>query len=103
MKKSFGFGYGISTCLAVLTLLSSCISSQSFFPVKGNGDIVDKTFNITDFHGIEVSGGFDVTLSQGTSEGVTLSAQENLFEYIQVEVVQGVLKIYTDGNLMPTR
>jgi hypothetical protein len=103
MKKSYGFSQVTGICLAVLTLLSSCISSQSFFPVKGNGDTVEKTFNTTDFHGIEVSGGFDVTLTQGTSEGVTVSAQENLFEYIQVEVVQGVLKIYTDGNLMPTR
>jgi hypothetical protein len=84
-------------------IFTACISSQSFFPVKGTGELTDRDFTVTDFHGIDVSGGFDVALVQGDSEGVVLSAQENLYDYIHVEVVQGILKIYTEGNLMSTR
>jgi hypothetical protein len=88
---------------ALFVMLTSCISSQSFMPVKGIGTSIDKNFNISDFHGIEVSGGFDVMLVQGNTEGVTLSAQENLFEYITVKVEQGTLKIYTVENIMATK
>lgn len=101
MKSNILRQIGVSVVL--ISFISSCISSQSFIPVKGSGMATDKTFNVTDFNGIEVSGGFDVILSQGTNESVTLSAQENLFEYIHVEVEQGILKIYTENNLMPTK
>ena len=82
---------------------SSCISSQSFLPVKGTGESVDKKINVSGFQRIDVSGGFDVVLVQGNSEGVTLTAQENLFQYITVKVDQGVLKIYTEKNIQPTK
>ena len=102
MKKQF-LTYVSGLFILALTAMTSCISSQSFFPVKGNGMAVDKNFKISGFNEIEVSGGFDVILSQGSDEGVVLTAQENLFEFIHVEVAQGVLKIYTDGNIMPTK
>jgi hypothetical protein len=46
--------------LIVFAVLTSCVSSQSFLPVKGSGMSVDKNYNVSDFHGIDVSGGFDV-------------------------------------------
>jgi hypothetical protein len=102
MKKSFLILFS-AAILCGFTVLSSCISSQSFIPVKGNGIAVEKTFDVSGFNGIEVSGGFDVVLSQGSTEQVVLTAQENLYKYIHVEVVQGVLRIYTEGNIMPTK
>ncbi len=89
-------------CMTFLSV-TSCISSQGFIPVKGTGASVDKDYNVTDFSGIRVSGGFDVILVQGNAEGVTLTAQENLFEHITVEVVQGILNIYTEENIMATK
>jgi hypothetical protein len=97
----------INSCTPVLlvlfVMLSSCISSQSFLPVKGSGASLDKNFSVSDFHGIEVSGGFDVTLVQGNTENLILTAQENLFEHITVKVDQGILKIYTENNIMATQ
>jgi hypothetical protein len=101
MKKIITNSY-VMIFPAFFVMLTSCISSQSFMPVKGNGTSVDKNFNLSDFHGIEVSGGFDVMLVQGNTEGVTLTAQENLFEYITVKVEQGTLKIYTEENITAT-
>jgi hypothetical protein len=87
----------------VSMMFSSCTYSQSIFPVKGVGMPVNRDFNVSDFKGIDVSGGFDVTLVQGNTESLILSAQENLFEYITVRVDNGTLKIYTRNNLMATR
>lgn len=87
----------------ILALFTSCISSQSFMPVKGIGSAIEKSYDVSGFNGIDVSGGFDVILSQGESESVVLRAQENLYEYIHVEVDNGILRIYTKNNLWPTR
>lgn len=95
-----------SLMIAVTLLLAastSCISSQSPFPVKGSGDLTDRTFNVSGYDGIEVSGGFDVNLVQGSTESVVISAQENLYEYITVEVVAGTLKIGLERNVIQTK
>ena len=89
--------------LILLMMLSSSVYSQSLFPVRGTGMPVNKNYNVSDFKGIDVSGGFDVTLVQGSTESVTLTAQENLFEYFTVKVENGTLKIYTRNNIMSTR
>ncbi len=92
---------------AILTVLfgmiTSCVSSQSFMNIKGTGPSKAKDFKVSGFHGIDVSHGFDVILVQGNSEGLTLTVQENLLEYITVEVEQGILKIYSDKNINPTQ
>jgi hypothetical protein len=84
-------------------MLFSTANSQTFFPVMGTGPTVDKKINVSDFKGIDVSGGIDVILVQGSSESLTLIAQENLLEYIITTVDNGTLKIYTRNNLRPTQ
>ncbi len=90
--------------LSVLfVMMTSGISSQSFMTVRGSGPSITKNFNVSGFHGIDVSNGFDVILVQGNSEGLTLTVQENLLEYITVKVDQGILKIYSDKNINATQ
>jgi hypothetical protein len=96
--------YGFNLILLIMILLpGSCISSPQWLPVKGTGDPVDKNFKVSDFHGIDVSSGFDVTLVQGNAEDVTITAQENLFKHIIVKVDQGILRIYAERGIMATR
>ena len=101
MKKPFT--YCRLTVLILAMMLSSCTYSQLFDSVKGTGMSIDRDFNVTDFKGIDVSGGFDVTLVQGNTESLTLTAQKNLFDHITVEVDNGTLKVYTRNNLMATQ
>jgi hypothetical protein len=84
-------------------MMTSCISSQSFMTVRGSGPSITKNFSVSGFHGVDVSNGFDVILVQGNSEGLTLTVQENLLEYITVTVEQGILKIYSDKNINATQ
>jgi len=102
MKKNITYSSAL-VLLFLFIVISSCISSQSFVPVKGKGASVDRNFTVSGFNGIDVSGGFDVILVQGDAEGVVLTAQENLFEHITVKVDQGTLKIYTENNIMATQ
>ena len=88
--------------MTILMMLTLSVYSQSFIPVRGRGISIDRNFNVSGFKGIDVSGGFDVTLVQGNSEDLILSAQENLFDYITVKVESGTLKIYTRNNIMAT-
>ena len=95
--------YCFSMVLMFLLLMpTSCMSSPTFLPVKGTGTQIEKNFTVADFHGIDVSGGFDVILVQGNSEDLMLTAEEDLFKYIKVEVVQGILKIYIEKNRIMT-
>jgi hypothetical protein len=84
-------------------MLFSSAYSQTFIPVRGTGPAIDKKINVSDFKGIEVSSGIDVILVQGSSESLTLTAQDNLFEYITATVENGTLKIYSRNNLRPTQ
>lgn len=100
MKKTVSYR---SLIFMILSMMFFCSTySQTFMPVKGTGPSIEKKLNVSDFKGIDVSGGFDVILVQGSSESLTLTAQENLFEYITANVDNGTLKIYTRNNLRPT-
>jgi hypothetical protein len=84
-------------------MLVSGAYSQAIIIVNGTGPSIDKKLNVSDFKGIDVSSGIDVILVQGNSESLTLTAQENLFEYITAKVDNGTLKIYARNNLRPTK
>lgn len=63
--------------------------------VKGNGNVVMETRTVnSSFSKIKASEGLSVYLTQGSSEGITVEADENLQELIITEVINGVLKIH---------
>jgi hypothetical protein len=96
--------FRLNMILLILFIIPTfCMSSLPFQLKKGSGAPVDKNFKVSDFHGIDVSGGFDVILVQGNSEDLMLTAQENLFEHITVKVDQGILRIYTDNTIISTK
>lgn len=101
MKKAVSFRSLIFLIPSIMLFCSA--NSQTFIPVKGEGPSIDKKVNVSDFKGIDVSSGFDVILVQGNSENLTLTIQENLFEYVTAKVENGTLKIYTRNNLRPTQ
>jgi hypothetical protein len=100
MKKTLSRSFSIIMVMMIAMVTS--LSAQHFIPVKGSGPSVNKDFQVGNFHGIDVSHGFDVILVQGNSEKLTLTIQENLLQYVTVEVTGGVLRIYSDKNFMTT-
>lgn len=86
---------------AILLLFITSISSGCMLidGVEGNGRVVTEERNVSDFNGIDISNAFEVILKQGSSESLTIEADDNLLELIVTEVRGGVLKIYSEKNI----
>ncbi len=93
----------IAMFMAMMIVMTQTLFCQNFTTIKGSGPSITKDFQVKDFHGIDVSHGFDVILVQGNTESLTLTIQENLLQYVTVEVVGGVLKVYSDKNFNTTQ
>jgi len=86
--------------MMVLSLTSSCMLADG---IKGNGDVVKEDRSVSGFDGISVGGAFDVFLTQGSTEALTIEAESNLMEYIETEVIGGTLRIKSEENLKPNK
>jgi hypothetical protein len=87
MKKIYAF---LLPCLLVIT---------AFGQDKVINDPNAEKRNVGSFHAIKVSSGITLTLQQGNTEAVAVSADEREYrDRIKTEVVNGVLKIYFDNN-----
>lgn len=53
--------------------------------------------------GVHVASGIDLELTQGANQSVVVQADENLMEYILTRVENGVLRIYSEVNIMNTK
>jgi hypothetical protein len=78
-----------------LALLTLSLSSCGWFGVSGNGQVVDIEKDVLEFSEISISGAFDVHLRQADESEIFLRIDENLEEYIQVEVEGDRLKVRT--------
>ena len=61
--------------------------------VKGSGNLETEQFNFSDFTRVDVSSAFDVEIDQSGSYSVSIKADDNLFEHIQVTKDGETLKI----------
>jgi len=61
--------------------------------IKGNGNVVTKTRNVSDYDEIAVAGSFDVKLVLGKEGEITIEMEDNLLDYLITEVENGKLKI----------
>lgn len=89
-----------------LTITSAILLSLSGFfsygqwnngkQIKGNGNEITETRTTTTYDGIKISGFFDVDLVAGKEGSITIKGEQNILDYIDVEVVDNVLKIGTE-------
>ena len=57
--------------------------------------------SVSAFTGIEASGVFDITVTKGSTESLTIEANNDVMQYVRSEVRNGVLHLYLDkGNNM---
>jgi len=87
----------LSLIFGLITLAStSCMFMDG---VDGNGKVVKETRDVSSFDAIKIGGAFEVYLSQGSSEGLEVEADENLLDLIRTEVRGGTLVIDTKENI----
>lgn len=66
---------------------------QGTTKVKGNGNMVSQTRDISDYNSISLTGSMDVILVKGREGNIKIEAEENLQQHIVTEVSGGKLKI----------
>ena len=80
----------------IFMLLLTAISYNTFASwetVTGNGNLKKETRKASAYTGIELQGSMDVLIAYGSTNSITVEADENLLPYIETEVENGILKI----------
>lgn len=83
----------IVVLVLVIAFLSSITSCNRVKVVSGNGKVISEVRSIEKFDAIEISGMFQVYLTQDSISSLSIVADENLMECISAEVKNNVLEI----------
>ncbi|MDB5195945.1 MAG: hypothetical protein JWP88_315 [Flaviaesturariibacter sp.] len=92
----------IIPALCAFVLLNSCEMNVRN-SIRGNGNMTSQTRSVGSFTKVDVSGPFDVYVTQGAAAAVKVDADENLQQYIEVIVKGDEVNIQTRDhyNLRP--
>jgi len=83
--------------------LSASTYGQARPKVNGSGNVVTQEREAAYFNAVKVSTAIDLILTQGSSESITVEADDNLHEYIITEIKNNILHIYTEANIRDAR
>mgnify|MGYP001059219324 CR=1 FL=1 len=87
MKKA------IVTVLVAVLLTSGLLVGCQGGVVKGSGNLKTEIFNFSDFTRVDVSSAFEAEIAQSGSYSVSITADDNLLEYIRVSKEGQTLKV----------
>ena len=79
--------------LAVALSLAGCLTITPPGTVRGSGNVRSESRDVHDFDRVEVSGAGSLTITQGTSEALTIRAEDNLLPMLQSTVRNGKLTL----------
>ncbi len=66
--------------------------------IKGSGDMVTRDRDVAEFNKIRMSGAFDVYVTIGTEQRVTITFDDNLIDLVKTETKGKTLRIYSDES-----
>jgi hypothetical protein len=82
-----------SSTAAAFIVLTIITAACSLDYKRGNGNIVTEVTELNDFDKIYVGGNYEVTLIEDNENKVIIRTDENLIQYINVELKDGALNI----------
>ena len=91
----------VLVCIALF--LSVTLSAQKKEKIKGNKIVTDVYKTLEDFHAIEIADNLKVNITQSQENGYHLKADENLVPLVKLDILNGVLKIYTTMNITSSK
>ena len=83
--------------LATISLVGCIDDDGSFGCTTGSGSIVEETFQITDFKGLQLKCSADVFVTQGEEFSVVAESHANILDNLELQLDGDVLKIDLDG------
>ena len=67
--------------------------------IKGSGDLITETREVSNFDSIDLSGSGEVIVTQGGGESLTIETDDNVMEHVKAEVEGGTLKLGFEEGL----
>ncbi|GET23218.1 head GIN domain-containing protein [Prolixibacter denitrificans] len=87
----------ITALMVPILLLISCDSDTT--RITGEGPVVTKTITVPDFTGIDLAGAANIIITQGATQTVEVSAQQNIIDRLETNVSGGIWTVkLEDGN-----
>lgn len=83
--------------IILILMIGISIQQVSANNISGSSDREDRS--ISGFTELEVSGAFEIVLTQGNSESLTIEADENIMDNIKTRITGNTLEIYTKGTI----
>ena len=88
--------------MTILSSLSSCLNlhfGSSGKTVRCKGPVVETSYDFKDFNSIVVNGSSDMKISQADTFSVRVRANEEVFQYLDYRVEDGVLILQTKDQV----
>jgi predicted small secreted protein len=82
----------------VVLLTSGLLAGCAVVKIEGSGNLIDKTFEFSNFTGINAGNGIQVDLTKSSTFNVEITADDNVLEYIEVNKSGDTLRIRPKGN-----
>jgi hypothetical protein len=83
----------VTAVLSLIILFSGCGAV-----ITGSGNIVTKNFDNSGFTMVRLEDGFDVALIQSPSFGIEITADDNIFDYLEITQEGNTLKVRLKGG-----
>lgn len=75
-------------------IILTCLNALGCYgAIRGSGNIVTRSYEHTDFSRVEISSAFDVEVVPGSAYSISVTADDNIFDFIRVSQADNVLKI----------
>ena len=85
--------------LSIIIILSCLLSGCSKESFTGSGSLMNETREISSFNKIYSEGTFQVSITQGDDQQLTITADDNIMHRVRSSVSNGTLHLYlSDGN-----
>jgi hypothetical protein len=97
MKKLSALIIISASVITVIVLMTGCTGTFGS-PVNGNGKIETQSFNNTGFNRLEIDNAFQADVTYSGSFAVSITADSNLFSYLDIRQSGGTLHVGLQKN-----
>ena len=84
-----------SQFLVIFMLFISCDTDET---INGSGNLITETRGATPFTKVSSEGVFEVTINQGATQSVEITADDNVIGRVKTRVVNDELQLYLDDD-----
>ena len=95
----------LALILSMVALLPACVLPLRFTEVRGSGEVKTVTRPVSDFNAVELAGIGRLIITQGQENSLTITAEENLLDYIESKITGSnlYLGVKDQINLRPSQ